>query len=146
MGSPGASILLAVLLWVFLCAALAFFLAWLCRRARTRKPAEPSCGECGYNVYGLPTFTCPECGADLRAVGIVAPAPRAGVEKFLRGLVWTVLSLLIVRLVSMPVAVVVPNLITIHKLLAFAPPSSSIHQRITFENALQRRESSSRSF
>jgi class 3 adenylate cyclase len=29
------------------------------------------CGKCGYDVTGLPTFTCPECGSDLREVGIV---------------------------------------------------------------------------
>lgn len=33
---------------------------------------EPSCGNCGYGVQGLPTFTCPECGSDLRQVGIVS--------------------------------------------------------------------------
>ena len=28
------------------------------------------CGQCGYSVTGLTTFTCPECGSDLREVGI----------------------------------------------------------------------------
>jgi len=32
---------------------------------------EPLCGNCGYNVRGLTTFICPECGQDLRDVGIV---------------------------------------------------------------------------
>ena len=30
----------------------------------------PACGSCGYNTTGLTTFTCPECGADLRVAGI----------------------------------------------------------------------------
>ncbi len=39
------------------------------------KPAgEPGCGRCGYPARGLPTFTCPECGSDLREVGIVRPS------------------------------------------------------------------------
>src|SRR4051812_17324269 len=33
-----------------------------------------ACGRCGYDVRGLPTFTCPECGSDLREVGIVSDA------------------------------------------------------------------------
>ena len=29
-----------------------------------------TCGKCGYSVKGLESMTCPECGADLREVGI----------------------------------------------------------------------------
>lgn len=31
------------------------------------------CGRCGYIVTGLTTFVCPECGSDLRNVGIIRP-------------------------------------------------------------------------
>jgi hypothetical protein len=31
----------------------------------------PTCGNCGYPAHGITTLTCPECGADLRKVGIV---------------------------------------------------------------------------
>ena len=31
------------------------------------------CGRCGYDVRGLPTPRCPECGGDLREVGVVGP-------------------------------------------------------------------------
>ena len=31
---------------------------------------EMSCGGCGYAVRGLKALNCPECGADLRKVGI----------------------------------------------------------------------------
>jgi hypothetical protein len=49
---------------------------------RTRWPwqgavAQPSCGACGYPVQGLPSFTCPECGKDLRQVGIITPRQDA---------------------------------------------------------------------
>ena len=37
------------------------------------KVTEPSCRACGYAVRGLPSFTCPECGRDLREVGIDTP-------------------------------------------------------------------------
>jgi predicted Zn-ribbon and HTH transcriptional regulator len=31
----------------------------------------PECANCGYNVHGLPGSRCPECGSQLRAVGLV---------------------------------------------------------------------------
>jgi class 3 adenylate cyclase len=40
-------------------------------RRRARAEARSVCGRCGYMVAGLPTFACPECGSDLREVGIV---------------------------------------------------------------------------
>src|SRR3954471_19473227 len=34
-------------------------------------PREPVCENCKYRVAGLNSFACPECGRDLRQVGIV---------------------------------------------------------------------------
>lgn len=54
------------------------------RRRAGPSPAGPAvvgpvCGRCGYSVLGLGSLTCPECGGDLRAVGIVTPrTPRRG--------------------------------------------------------------------
>lgn len=39
-----------------------------------RRVTEPACGRCGYPARGLGSLDCPECGADLRDVGIVTPA------------------------------------------------------------------------
>ena len=50
----------------------------------------PSCGACGYDTTGLTSLTCPECGADLRAVGITR-GRRAGA---LRGFVASALVML----------------------------------------------------
>jgi hypothetical protein len=56
-------------------AAVVFLVAAIVRwRDRIR---VPSCGACRYPVEGLSTFTCPECGADLRGVGILVPGVRA---------------------------------------------------------------------
>jgi len=52
------------------------------RRWWQPKVTEPSCRACGYAVRGLPSFTCPECGSDLREVGI--DTPSAGAEIFRR--------------------------------------------------------------
>ena len=52
------------------------------RRWWEPKVTVPSCRACGYAVRGLPSFTCPECGSDLREVGI--DTPSAGAEIFRR--------------------------------------------------------------
>lgn len=58
-------------------------------RATNRQPwTEPRCGRCGYCVWGAPSFVCPECGSDLREVGIVA---RRRVGGMVWGALWTVL-------------------------------------------------------
>lgn len=43
------------------------------RAARTlaASPGAALCGRCGYDTRGLPSATCPECGGDLREVGVV---------------------------------------------------------------------------
>src|SRR5437868_14823886 len=40
------------------------------RSRNGRISADPRCGKCGYIVRGIATLTCPECGSDLREVGI----------------------------------------------------------------------------
>ena len=54
---------------------LALFALWRGRTLvrRTMAAGASTCGQCGYGVTGLPSFTCPECGSDLRDVGIVHP-------------------------------------------------------------------------
>lgn len=61
-------------------------------------PRESVCGKCGYIVKGLATLTCPECGSDLRDVGIVSPDRStrwSGIIRYLRSslliLGWTAL-------------------------------------------------------
>lgn len=52
---------------------------------------EPRCGKCAYRVHGLPTTICPECGSDLRAVGIsTGPGFRFLTLKEM-AVVWTLL-------------------------------------------------------
>jgi lipid-A-disaccharide synthase-like uncharacterized protein len=41
------------------------------------RPDVPVCGQCGYVVRGISSLTCPECGSDLREVGVLAPTRRA---------------------------------------------------------------------
>src|SRR5580693_8618461 len=60
------------------------------RSLTSHRPAtniEPSCGHCGYCVRGITSLTCPECGSDLREVGILAPNMRVPMSKHVRALV-----------------------------------------------------------
>ena len=56
------------------------------------------CGRCGYDVRGLPGHVCPECGGDLREVGVYAkrPVPR-WVWLCVFSAVWLPASFLLVR-------------------------------------------------
>ncbi|MCH8969853.1 MAG: hypothetical protein IIA66_12140 [Planctomycetes bacterium] len=49
---------------------------WYLRRVRTRNGL---CGDCGYNLFGLPSERCPECGAAIRP--IPAQKPQVGAER-----------------------------------------------------------------
>ena len=60
--------------WLAICCALAAAGMWVVwRLPRRAATPEPACGRCGYFVTGLSGTVCPECGSDLRAVGILAP-------------------------------------------------------------------------
>ncbi len=62
-------LLILVLLAVLIIGSGAIGLA-IFRGRSGHDSAIPSCGKCGYASRGLTTFTCPECGSDLREVGI----------------------------------------------------------------------------
>src|SRR4051812_8979326 len=70
--SPQISYLPILTLILAFLVPFALILLW--RATRTQKPSADGavCGQCGYSVRGALTFTCPECGSDLREVGIVA--------------------------------------------------------------------------
>lgn len=79
---------------LLLCAVAGVSLiVWLMRRNTAAQTggsgsdgnSEGVCGQCGYRVTGLTTFNCPECGGDLRAVGINTAKPRGS------GLMWALL-------------------------------------------------------
>lgn len=45
-----------------------------------------TCGKCGYSVTGLTEFQCPECGSDLREVGIARQTSGGGNGLLIAGL------------------------------------------------------------
>lgn len=63
------TILIALLMLVGLIVGITLWITG----GRSRGSGEMACGGCGYAVRGLQALQCPECGADLRAVGINRP-------------------------------------------------------------------------
>ena len=71
-----------------------------------RAGEEPGCGACGYSTRGLTTLICPECGGDLRVVGITGK-PQSGS----RGIAGFIAGAFIVSLVVLSVAGAVASLL-----------------------------------
>ena len=75
-----AALLLMLLMLIGLPVGAGLLVAWVVGRGR---PAggdagdAGTCGSCGYSARGLSSWHCPECGADLRLVGI-RPKGKAG--------------------------------------------------------------------
>jgi hypothetical protein len=97
---------LEILILSALAIAVAFVVIVRRRRPRALStaghtaPNDPRCGKCGYIVRGVPSLHCPECGSDLREVGIVTPAHRRAAGPFPHAVIWT----LVLLLVAVPVA------------------------------------------
>jgi hypothetical protein len=85
---------LLALLFIFAAVAAAgFVVARGVRRPAATDPEHPTCGQCGYIVHGIEGFTCPECGGDLREVGIIPPGGRRPMGTAARLAIWTGLAL-----------------------------------------------------
>jgi len=74
----------------------------LMRRRATPHAAHdlPVCGKCGYAVRGISTFNCPECGADLREVGIVTPGAPRGAGRLGWATFWTIALVILAGLLT----------------------------------------------
>ena len=67
------ALLLLMLGWMMVTAVVGVVVETILRREVEREISgarEPRCGRCGYIVIGLPSRICPECGSDLRTVGL----------------------------------------------------------------------------
>ncbi|MHC4444840.1 MAG: hypothetical protein ACYTA5_19760 [Planctomycetota bacterium] len=92
---------LAFLFFVLLVVAAAVVLLW--RFWGAKADDTPACGRCGYIVKGLPSFTCPECGSDLREVGIVGPGMRRAMGGKVYIALWSILLPITAVIISMVV-------------------------------------------
>lgn len=83
----GISLWLIFILLIVLLAVVIGIVTHVSRK-RAAGFGETACGQCGYNVRGLSSFICPECGGDLRDVGIVKGG-RTGGKKWIH-LLWII--------------------------------------------------------
>lgn len=69
---------------------------------RPSKNELAKCAACSYAVRGVESFTCPECGADLREVGIIPPVRYRMIGPttflFLWFLLWGLTAIVLVRI------------------------------------------------
>lgn len=92
--------------------ALLLFTLWLRRRRWGRKLKEPRCGKCGTIVKQLAAMKCPQCGADLRQVGIARRAPMRWLGRRVLLTLWTLalpLPAILLSVLFHRVAVPVPH-------------------------------------
>lgn len=66
-GGMAGSILTLCLIWNAWIAAGMFLWAWGVRNRTSAEIAANRCPACAYSTVGLPSSTCPECGASLHA-------------------------------------------------------------------------------
>jgi hypothetical protein len=76
---------------VVMIAAAMWLTARVWRRLAARRPSFSRCANCGYSTAGLPTWICPECGSDLRIVGIDAAVKQMQIPRSLKVIAWTLL-------------------------------------------------------
>ena len=94
---------IVLLLFLVVCFGLLMAAFLLGRRAGNRGGAS-TCGNCGYDVTGLTDLRCPECGSDLRQVGIIAGGTRRALSPYFIAGIWVV-ALTMVMVVPMVVTV-----------------------------------------
>ncbi|MEX2214816.1 MAG: adenylate/guanylate cyclase domain-containing protein [Phycisphaeraceae bacterium] len=68
---------------------VSLWILWRRRSGEQDGGGDPVCGACRYPVRGLSTFQCPECGADLREVGMLRPRGRGSFRAAV--IAWTIM-------------------------------------------------------
>jgi len=72
MGPIGWPEIFVLVFMLLVPAALIVGIVLIATGGRKGAAGEMACAGCGYSVRGLEQLHCPECGADLRAVGITS--------------------------------------------------------------------------
>ncbi|MDB5354604.1 MAG: hypothetical protein JWN24_1057 [Phycisphaerales bacterium] len=105
------------------------------------KGNEPRCGKCGYMVRGLATFVCPECGSDLREVGIDTGHTRqpAWVVALVLSISWTVLLLPVRRAMTRALEDAMPRWITVIHTATLQKPTSAAYSSFSIYGSAEAR-------
>jgi hypothetical protein len=124
------------LLLLFLLAIAAFIALTVFARGKQSRRAHhgPVCAACGYSAVGLTTMTCPECGSDLRAVGILAPGMDQRPHQWLaRIMVFTVLLGFLAIVVTPTLFAVMPLRRSYSKQLLLTSPISRAYREVVLD-------------
>ena len=106
---------------------------WI-RVLRRPKSDLPTCGACGYGVRGVSSLRCPECGADLREVGIITPGRQGTVTPVIFTVIWTVCYLILALFVGGLLIAMGPRIRSMVYELSLRPISNAFHEiEITFD-------------
>ena len=89
------------------------------------------CGKCGYNVHGLPTSVCPECGADLDIVGRVQR--RTLKQRRVQRAIWFAVLIPVAAIVAMfgLECTVIPGIVEEQAFVILDAPKSGAYRRAT---------------
>lgn len=92
----------------------------------TRNNRLPFCGKCGYPARGIESLNCPECGADLREVGIVDPNRRRFISKrMLTGVLYTACIFILTLPFSQPFSESIPMQLRKTQTVVMSPGSDT---------------------
>lgn len=91
----------------------------------------PVCGSCGYSVLGLTNMICPECGSDLRCVGILTANTRPQTARAVVGMVvFTVVVFVVGFCATSALIGVVPAKISDSEQVQLKAPESGAYQGV----------------
>jgi hypothetical protein len=98
---------------------------------------DARCGRCGYSTVGLATMTCPECGGDLREVGVVPVASyqtgrRRGAVLAVNFILYSLLLWLMWQVCARPLAGLVPAKREYEQTMMMAGLMEGTGQQFTF--------------
>lgn len=129
-------LVMLVPLTLTLACVVGLVILWV-RVFRRAQHGMPTCGKCGYGVYGATSLTCSECGGDFRQVGIDTAKQRGAVGPAVFGILWTVLLPLPALIaIGLMIAYGPQHAYTIHSLnLAPTPPAGSQLSNVGIEQA-----------
>jgi hypothetical protein len=122
-----------LLLLLLLIAVVIVIRAWTVTRHRAARSADPRCGRCGYIVRGISTLRCPECGSDLREVGIVAARggrPSWGPAIAL-GLLWSLVVFGTASVLAAAMQQMMPRWVMATHVVSLSGPSSGAYRSVT---------------
>lgn len=116
---------------------------WMALRLFTRRAGRrihaPSCRRCLYNLTGLQSRVCPECGNELDASGILKPNQLVPLNRLTRVSIWTaIIAGLAVFVVPLTDArLPAPRVFTFQ--LSLGPPRSGAYERLVVAGSQQAR-------